>query len=341
MKEKGFTLIELLAVIVILAIIALIATPIILNIIDDAREESNKRSIEMYANAIRNTIAKEYLNGSDTIEGTFTNTNLPFEVEYDGNVECSEIDIYEDGNIYLANCTVNGDLVEGYEYGTKQELGTAKLCTANTTKAKALVWSGDGSSFEESSYAEEEVGLLARIDGAYTTGVAYTCNFIDDSEENNLTFFVLSSTETEVTLISGSNLSGTVTSWCGDESQCKTDGKWDNTKGPITANQALADRTSNWSTKNGGKLNDTQMSSIKLPTHDQIAGAYEEGTMPTWLHGDLVGKAYWTSSPDTSTTAGAWFVEYGGGYLSDLIGYDGGSYFGVRPVITISISDLN
>ena len=33
MKEKGFTLIELLAVIVILAIIALIATPIILGII--------------------------------------------------------------------------------------------------------------------------------------------------------------------------------------------------------------------------------------------------------------------------------------------------------------------
>ena len=32
-KNKGFTLIELLAVIVILALIALIATPIILNVI--------------------------------------------------------------------------------------------------------------------------------------------------------------------------------------------------------------------------------------------------------------------------------------------------------------------
>ena len=35
MNKKGFTLIELLAVIVILAIIALIATPIILGIIND------------------------------------------------------------------------------------------------------------------------------------------------------------------------------------------------------------------------------------------------------------------------------------------------------------------
>ena len=35
MKKRGFTLIELLAVIVILSIIALIATPIILNVISD------------------------------------------------------------------------------------------------------------------------------------------------------------------------------------------------------------------------------------------------------------------------------------------------------------------
>ena len=34
MKKKGFTLVELLAVIVILAIIAVIATPIILGVIE-------------------------------------------------------------------------------------------------------------------------------------------------------------------------------------------------------------------------------------------------------------------------------------------------------------------
>ena len=46
MKKKGFTLIELLAVIVILAIISLIAVPIVLNIIDDARISSYERSSE-------------------------------------------------------------------------------------------------------------------------------------------------------------------------------------------------------------------------------------------------------------------------------------------------------
>ena len=49
MKNKGFTLIELLAVIVILAIIALIATPIILGIINDAREQSKQRTAELVA----------------------------------------------------------------------------------------------------------------------------------------------------------------------------------------------------------------------------------------------------------------------------------------------------
>ncbi len=38
MKQKGFTLIELLAVIVILAVIALIATPLIMGVITDAKK---------------------------------------------------------------------------------------------------------------------------------------------------------------------------------------------------------------------------------------------------------------------------------------------------------------
>jgi len=42
--KKGFTLIELLAVIVILAIIALIATPLILNVIDNSKKGAFKNT---------------------------------------------------------------------------------------------------------------------------------------------------------------------------------------------------------------------------------------------------------------------------------------------------------
>ena len=43
LNKKGFTLIELLAVIVILAIIMLIATPIILNVVEDARQGAARK----------------------------------------------------------------------------------------------------------------------------------------------------------------------------------------------------------------------------------------------------------------------------------------------------------
>jgi len=61
--KKGFTLIELLAVIVILAIIALIATPIILGIIEDARSEAKQRSAELYLTAVEQAILRKKMNG--------------------------------------------------------------------------------------------------------------------------------------------------------------------------------------------------------------------------------------------------------------------------------------
>ena len=348
MKKNGFTLIELLAVIVILAIIALIATPIILNIINDAKEESNERSVELYASAIKNGIAAYQLReGKEVLPGTYNETNkLPFEVEYDGQVDCTSVTITEDGKVTLEGCKVNGGEKE-YSYGIEEQeeqSELAKLCTPNTTKAKALVWQGSANPALETSYAEQEVGLLASIDGAYTPGVAYTCNFIDDSETNNMTFFVLSSTESDVTLISGANLEGTV-AWCGDETKCKTDGSWDNTKGPITANEALTDKTSNWSIKNGGKLNDTQMGTIKLPTAYQIAEAVGQtftgsniSGLPTWLNSYTktpVANGYWTSTPHASISGNAWAVQYSGSAFNASVSY--GSGYGARPVINLSI----
>jgi len=53
MNRRGFTLIELLAVIVILAIIALIATPIILGIIRDSQESANMRSVEGFGSTVQ------------------------------------------------------------------------------------------------------------------------------------------------------------------------------------------------------------------------------------------------------------------------------------------------
>ena len=62
--KKGFTLIELLAVIVILAIIALIATPIILNIVEDSKKESVLQSTKIYTSGLQTTIMSENMKTS-------------------------------------------------------------------------------------------------------------------------------------------------------------------------------------------------------------------------------------------------------------------------------------
>ena len=118
--KKGFTLIELLAVIVILAIIALIATPIILGIINDAREESNERSVELYASAVRNAVAAYQLTGTSA-PTSFDD----LDIQYDGDVVCTTQELYEDGSFYIADCAVNGTEVD-YTYGEKQELPSTR-----------------------------------------------------------------------------------------------------------------------------------------------------------------------------------------------------------------------
>lgn len=56
-NKKGFTLIELLAVIVILAVIALIATPLIMGVIDDAKMGAAENSAYGFVKAVENSIA--------------------------------------------------------------------------------------------------------------------------------------------------------------------------------------------------------------------------------------------------------------------------------------------
>ena len=64
--KKGFTLIELLAVIIVLAIIALVATPIVLDVIKDSRDSAAKDSAIGVLNSANYYYAEEYMknNGS-------------------------------------------------------------------------------------------------------------------------------------------------------------------------------------------------------------------------------------------------------------------------------------
>ena len=113
--KKGFTLIELIAVLVIMAILALIVTPLVMNIIRKARIAADKRSIDAYGRSIELAIAGYLL---DT--GTFPSSVDQLNIEYSGNeVVCEKTQLNSDSSVYLAGCKVKNRAVEGYTYGTE------------------------------------------------------------------------------------------------------------------------------------------------------------------------------------------------------------------------------
>ena len=74
-NKKGFTLIELLAVIVVLAIIALIATPIVMNTIKNAKKGAAERTADNYIKQVETAVATERLNGNILEDGEYQITS--------------------------------------------------------------------------------------------------------------------------------------------------------------------------------------------------------------------------------------------------------------------------
>ena len=115
MKRKNlraFTLIELIAVLVIMAILALIVTPLVMNIIRKARIAADKRSIDAYGRSIELAIAGYLLDN-----GKFPTSIDQLTIEYSGNeVVCTTTQLNSDSSVYLDGCTVAGRSVD-YHYG--------------------------------------------------------------------------------------------------------------------------------------------------------------------------------------------------------------------------------
>ena len=144
MKKKGFTLIELLAVIVVLAIIALIATPIVLNLINNAKEGAAKSSATAYVKAVENGVVQELLNSNDqSYTGKFNvdSTGLKFVSDTDNNKKItvdasgklpksgSYVLLDEDGTVTNGYFVVdNYNFKTVYTNGTKMRKVNEKNC---------------------------------------------------------------------------------------------------------------------------------------------------------------------------------------------------------------------
>ena len=97
---KGFTLVELLAVIVILAIISLIATPILLNIIQDAKKQSNLRSVENILHTTELYIGSNLLTIRNSLNGNIYDNVI--EMINGGSPDKGAIYVNKKGEISLA-----------------------------------------------------------------------------------------------------------------------------------------------------------------------------------------------------------------------------------------------
>lgn len=112
-NKKGFTLIELLAVIVILAVIALITTPIVLNLVNNARKGAFIRSAEGVLKASKlyytnNLLSDEIpqktefiCKNNECVSNTMDINGSIQKIPVEGNMGTGDVTIKDDGNIFF------------------------------------------------------------------------------------------------------------------------------------------------------------------------------------------------------------------------------------------------
>ena len=178
MRKKGFTLIELLAVIVVLAVIALIATPMVLNTIEESRKGAAQSSAYAYVGEVEKELASyminngnNYATGKQSVETL--KTDLGIELKGDTPIE-GNVCIGADGTITNASLKINNHVVS---YDGKEAIATESEeieeipCAGPILdKAKALV-------FDESGVCKTDGTTYNYMGGCYIKG-ASTNNYV-------------------------------------------------------------------------------------------------------------------------------------------------------------------
>ena len=126
MKKKGFTLIELLAVIIILAVIALIAAPVVLNIIEQVKIKGAESSAKGYAKAVEYEILNDTMFKGKNLDGEYDVEENVLEVVYQGNGPSEGYFILTRNEITYGEFCING-------YGIKYENSIGKYAPDEVT----------------------------------------------------------------------------------------------------------------------------------------------------------------------------------------------------------------
>ena len=339
-KENAFTLIELIAVLVIMAIIALIVTPLVMSIIRKARISADRRSVDAYGRSIELAIAGYLL---DT--GSFPTDINQLTIEYSGDeVVCSTTQLNSDSSVYLAGCTVAGRSVEGYTYGKGGGEESTPTYTAYNVGDEVTYNNINYYVIKDSDTTEDSVTLLKAepltVDEVNRYGVGHINRYTKSSvgtasNQNGYGGMVYYTSE---------NCGYVNNSWV--ETGCTTDYEESEVKYAVDA----------WKTANAPLATEA-----RLITKDEIDNNFEFEEVDccggcgfctenlikeTWMYNSNYN--YWTMSQSNSLTFGVWGVNNRGKLIELRVsGYDGnggdnnGSYDVVRPVIVLPKSALS
>ena len=334
-KNKGFTLIELIAVLVIMAIIALIVTPLVLNIVRKAKDSANKRSVDAYGKSIDLAVAAYLM---DT--GDFPTSIDELTIEYSGKeVVCGVAKLNEDSSVYLSKCSVGGVEVKDsnnkdgyYHYGTTtyKEYKIGDIITYNGMNFYVIADSDENSDSVTMLKAEP-----LTVDEVNTYGVGHINRYVSPVgtayNENGYGGMTYYSSET----------CGIVnSSWV--ETGCTTDYAQSELKYTVDAWAADKFQASDLKEDKTGY-------SVRLITLDELIdnlgytiidgdtwySPSAENT-PNWVYNNNYN--YWTMSPEEDSAIGvSYVISNGRVYAGSVCGnYDGV----VRPVVTLLKSAL-
>ena len=199
-NKKGFTLIELLAVIVVLAIIALIATPIVMNTIKNAKKGSAERGADNYIKQVETKVATSKLDNNEVVDGIYKITS-------DGNIcplsGCGENDKNKitiemngekpkSGTLVIKNGqiqTMSTILIDDYNisYNTSSNKYESRVTvyrsSTDTIKIGDVIDPNDTTKFTKNAATLEKNSYLKHVlDKDNKVTESYACGKVNDTE---------------------------------------------------------------------------------------------------------------------------------------------------------------
>ena len=345
-KNKGFTLIELIAVLVIMAIIALIVTPLVLNVVRKAKDSANKRSVDAYGKSIDLAVASYLMEKED-----FPISIDQLTIEYSGKeVVCGVAKLNEDSSVYLSECTVGGKEVKDsstedgfYHYGKLDKVIYQTFSIGDEVTYNGMNFYVIADSDENSDSVTMLKAEPLTVDEVNTYGVGHVNMYVTSNTSANYYQQAYDRNGYGGMAYYSSETCGYPnSSWV--ETGCTTDYTQSEVKYVVDA--WAADKFQSSDLKE-----DATEYSARLITYDELTDnlGYEKAsrgtinpstngeTTPDWVYNSNYN--YWTMSQYNDSALHVWHV----GSYGDLYGgnvHIGDLYEVVRPVVTLLKSAL-